>query len=260
MKAVMKLSLVLAMLVLMPALSWAAAAVGAGISGTDHDFTSGGGGSHPTPFAGDVGLCTYCHTPHKANSTELLWNHTLSLNATFSWDAKQTTNGTPYATIKNTWNGPTAKCLSCHDGSVAIGDVYWFKEQAQVLDPFKLGSDGDTSHVVGAGGAMKGNHPVAMPYPYAGAANTYNGQTTSSAALPGYGFVAGEWQATPLTPIRLFNDDGSGTITAGPQNGKTGIECSSCHDPHNKASVDVYLLRGKLTGTTGYICLNCHIK
>lgn len=42
---------------------------------------------------------------------------------------------------------------------------------------------------------------------------------------------------------------------------KTGIECSSCHDPHNKASVDEFFLRGELKGSTSaYICLKGHIK
>jgi len=60
---------------------------------------------------------------------------------------------------------------------------------------------------------------------------------------------------------RLFNDDGSGNISAGVVAAKTGMECSSCHDPHNKASVEDLFLRGTLKGTTtAYICLKCHIK
>ncbi len=103
---------------------------------------------------------------------------------------------------------------------------------------------------------MKGNHPVAMPYPYLQAKNTYNGATT------GDGFISAEWQIDPTgSNIRLFNDDGSGNITAGVVATKTGLECSSCHDPHNKASVDEYFLRGMMTGNNAsYICLKCHIK
>ena len=51
---------------------------------------------------------------------------------------------------------------------------------------------------------------------------------------------------------------------AGATAGSTGIECSSCHDPHNKQAVDDLFLRGTLTGNTGgptgYICLKCHQK
>ena len=102
---------------------------------------------------------------------------------------------------------------------------------------------------------MTGNHPVAMPYPFNNAKNTYNGTTTGDAA------ILTEWQATPLPEIRIFNDDGSGNITAGAVTAKTGMECSSCHDPHNKAAVDDLFLRGTIGGSdTNYICLKCHIK
>ncbi len=248
-----KLILVLAVVALAPAVAWGATP-GSGIAGTDHDFFAG-----PFLSLSTIGECTFCHTPHKAISTLLLWNHTLSQN-NFKWDVANTTAGTPFPNPISgpTYNGPTAKCLSCHDGSVAVGDVNWFMELKQVVDSTKIT---DPSHLVGVAGAMAGNHPVAMPYPYQQVANTYNLITTSSAALPGYGFVANEWQPTPFLPVRVYNDDGTGNITAGPQPGKTGIECSSCHDPHNKAAVDDMFLRGMLTGNDpNYICLKCHIK
>lgn len=248
--------LLLAVVALAPAIAWAAA--GDGLLGTAHDFSNksvtGGNGE-----TFNTGLCTFCHTPHRAISTLLLWNHTLS-TATYSWDVPKTTAGTTFPTFTgDTYKGPTAKCLSCHDGSVAIGDVAWFGEGKPAApldttkhtwpDTFNVGATGGTL------GSMKGNHPVAMPYPYLNAKNTYNGVTT------GDGAVLGEWQATPLANIRIFNDDGSGNITAGAVTAKTGIECSSCHDPHNKAAVDDLFLRGMIGGNdTTYICLKCHIK
>ena len=228
--------------------SWAAP--GGGIATTLHDFSVAG------PVAGGgVGLCTFCHTPHKATTTLLLWNHKLTTNS-FSWDVARTTAGTTFPTFAgDTYKGPTARCLSCHDGSVAVGDIVWWNKQvpATPLDPTLHGA-GDPVNV-GLAGAMAGNHPVAMPYPYQQAVSTYNGATT------GAGFVAAEWQSDPTTlNIRLFNDN-AGDIAAGPVAAQTGIECSSCHDPHNKASVDVFFLRGNLTGNdTQYICLKCHIK
>ena len=246
-----KLALAVAVaLAIVPGIAWALP--GDGIATTAHDFSGKAVGGGIT-----TGLCTFCHTPHKALSTLLLWNHTLSTN-TFSWDVPATTAGTKFPTFKgDTYKGPTAKCLSCHDGSVAVGDVAWFAEAARTgtgnLDPTKHGL-GDPMNV-GFGGAMAGNHPVAMPYPYLNAKNTYNGTTTGDAA------TLTEWQATPLANIRMFNDDGAGNITAGAVAAKAGIECSSCHDPHNKAAVDDLFLRGTIGGnTTAYICLKCHIK
>ncbi len=212
-----------------------------------------------------VGLCTFCHTPHKAISTLLLWNHTLSSN-TFSWDVSKTTAGTDFPSFTGqSYKGPTAKCLSCHDGSVAVGDIAWFNEAPHTgADNLSGGQTVDATHnitFVAGTGQMKGNHPVAMPYPYNNAVNTYNASTT------GAGAVLTEWQADPSllasAKIRLFNDDGAGVISAGAVAAKTGIECSTCHDPHNKAAVDDLFLRGKLTGsaqTDGYLCLQCHKK
>ena len=251
---VIKLILVMAILALLPAITWAVP--GDGLAGTDHDFVAG-------PFSTSApGLCTFCHTPHKANSTALLWNHTLS-SATFTWgDATSTTGGTAYpAILGGTYKGPTAKCLSCHDGSVAVGDVYWYDEAARhggsALDTNMITDD---THRVGFGASMTGNHPVAMPYPFAGTSSTYNAKTTGS------GVEITEFRADPrninLTAIRLFKES-SGDVVAGAASGNAGIECSSCHDPHNKQAKDAMFLRAKLTGGTavsGYICLQCHIK
>jgi cytochrome c553 len=240
--------LTFAILALAPAAGWAAP--GDGLATTAHDFSGKG--------AVQTGLCTFCHTPHKAITTQLLWNHTLSTN-TFAWDIPSTTAGTNFPSfVGNLYVGPSAKCLSCHDGSVAVGDIAWFNEGKPVgLDNTIHGASDPMN--VGFGGAMKGNHPVAMPYPYLGAPNTYNGTTT------GAQFTSSEWQPTPVLPIRMFNQDASGAISAGVAAGRTGMECSSCHDPHNKAAVDDLFLRGKLGGTavagsTDYICLKCHIK
>lgn len=231
-----------AVALMVPALAWAAP--GDGILGTKHDFA--GKGSPPS------GACTFCHTPHGGLQTLLLWNHKLSTN-TFQWDVPSTTAGTPFPTFKgDTYKGPSAKCLSCHDGTVAIGDVNRWNGGAATIDNTKVSG---VFQIATASGGMAGNHPVTMPYPYQNAANTYNGVKTGAAAY------LDEWQATPLDPVRIFNDDGAGNIVAGAVAGKTGIECSSCHDPHNKKSVGDLFLRGTLGGnTTAYICLKCHVK
>ncbi len=226
-------------------MAWAAP--GDGLAGTSHDFS---GISNPA-----TGLCTFCHTPHNAMSQELLWNHTETVT-TFSWVDPATTGGTTYPSFDgDTYKGSTSKCLSCHDGSVAIGDIGWWNggvPGAPILNSFVTGG-----YQVGAGGDMTGNHPVTMPFPLGGAANTYNGVTNGASSL-----ISG-WQADPeALGIRLFTDDGSGNITAGSTAGQTGIECTSCHDVHNGPNTqDVFFLLGMLGGnTTDYICVKCHDK
>ena len=236
-------------------LVWAHGAVaqapGTGISGTAHDFTSRGA------LTETVGLCTFCHTPHRAPQTRLLWNHTLS-ELTYGWsDATTTVGGTPLPTFDKTWQGITKNCLSCHDGSVAIGDVAWFRSEGpKTILSENHDTPGDPA-LIAPGGDLLGNHPVAHPFPFNGAASTYNGVANGTEA------VASGWQADPTSlGIRLFIDNGAGNVSAGTAVGQTGIECSSCHDPHNGTGViDEFFLRGMLTGiATDYICQKCHNK
>ena len=268
MRMLRQVALAVAAIALSPALTFGAPLPGDpgnGISATPHDFVAGPANTNSTTA---VGLCTFCHTPHKAQSTRLLWNHTLSVN-TFSWgDAKTTTGGTNLPNITPGYQGASVRCLSCHDGTVAIGDVSWFNQGPAVANATKMGvaplqvNNEFTITGGGLGGSeMKGNHPVAIPFPFANSAGTYNGNAT------GAHVDLTEWQADPTANgIRLFTDaSGVGTdISAGTAAGKTGIECSSCHDPHNGKGVPTtsdFFLRGNYTGAdANYICNKCHKK
>ena len=242
--------------------------IGGGLAKTPHDFTAGYGATN------SPGVCTSCHTPHKAQSQQLLWNRSYS-GSTFTVGASATmVNGTTLPrSMAGTWGGPTPKCLSCHDGSIAIGDVGWFRAQnvsndLGIAGPVgtEIGADGkiaNTAFQVGSGGDMSGNHPVMIPFPLGGVAGTYNAITTGSSA------GASGWQTDPTTNgIVLFqNTSGNNVtrVTASASGTNLGIECASCHDPHNGSGVqDRYFLRGTLdgstTGASGYICLKCHSK
>jgi len=250
----------------------AGSAPGTGFAGSGHDATS-----RQTTSAGVTsGSCTECHTPHQAKATNLLWNHTLS-SSNFSWDEAVTTAGTKYASFNGqTYKGMSAKCLSCHDGTVATAQGSWFLATMQptgtsfvgkgfltspwsVIGGLNTGDASGNVRVNNGAGHMGGTHPLAMPYPYQGAINTYNNSTT------GAGIILSEWVADPSSNnIRLYNDaDGTGaTISAGAVAGKTGMECGSCHDVHNGVRVqDEYLVTGKLAGNASpYICEKCHAK
>jgi hypothetical protein len=249
-----------ALVALAPACSWALRG-GEGLSGTPHDFTSTGTGD--VRGVAGIGLCTFCHTPERSGSS-MMWNHTASAN-TFRWDVASTSSGTPLPMISGaTYKGASARCLSCHDGSVAIGDVAVFDGQPATLSPARM-TDFAPKYQVGVGGDLSGNHPVGVPYPMGRMPNHYNGVTNGQ--YRGV-FAANEWQPNPTqsggTTIRLYQDDGAGNISAlapGTTTFSAGIECSSCHDPHNKNSVDAMFLRAKLSGRSqadGYICQQCH--
>lgn len=232
---------------------------GTGIYGTEHDFT--GNVSHaPLDGVTELGLCSICHTPHSAYTTKLLWNQTLT-TATFTWGAVTTTGGT---TLPNSAHlGPSTKCLSCHDGTVGVGDVAMFHGKRQVFPTgessiLRMGKSGNG---VGYKGDMSAVHPIGVPYPLNNATGTYNGMTTGNEV------ILAEFISNPHSPntgaVKLYNDDGSGNITPGAVAGASGIECTTCHDPHNKQVQDEFFVRGKLAGSSaasGYICMQCHIK
>jgi hypothetical protein len=283
--------LVAAGLTLASAAVMAQTAPGGGIKGTKHDWSAASGttlllwqnGTSTTPTTYNtgvayidqatgkqgtqkitIGLCTKCHTPHQAVSTNLLWNHTLA-STEYEWDVPATTAGTVYPKFKgDTYKGASTKCLSCHDGLMASTDGMWFNRQRVTGSSYVCTVSAtnlclNSGHEVAEGAEMSGSHPVAFPYPYNNGPSLYNGVTTGGAA------TTSEFVADPtLAGIRLFNDDGAGNIVAGAVGGRTGMECTSCHDVHNGTRTkDVMLLTGKLTGSSqadGYICEQCHKK
>jgi len=266
--------LVVAAALVAPALAMASVG-GSGMLGGRHDFaTRAMFLTYQTAAAGtqgaanQVGLCSFCHTPHNAVSTSLLWNRAPATQ-NYTWDEATTTGGTAYASITPAYKGSTVKCLSCHDGAVSIGDVAVYKESSRTgagtLNTYKVGdldAAPKVSKKVGAGGAMAGTHPVGMPYPFGQATSTYNSIATGSAVVLTEFVAAPTVSTSTVSGVKLYKDTGS-AIVAGTAAGATGMECNSCHDVHNKSSTEDVMLRGKLVGSTqadGYICLQCHIK
>jgi len=209
-----------------------------------------------------IGQCTKCHTPHQSKSVSLAWNHTLQAIA-YRWDSPATTAGTPYATFQgDSYKGPSTKCLSCHDGLLASTHGMWFSRAATSgVRYVSLSGTLNDGYAVADGPNLSKTHPVAMPYPLNGTPNTYNFVRNGSQ------IAASEWVANPMATngLRLYSDDGAGNIVSGAAPGRTGIECSTCHDAHNGSAVTgSLLLLGKLSGNdrgpSGYLCAQCHLK
>ncbi len=136
-------------------------------------------------------ICIFCHTPHNARSdVPYLWN--------------RQDPGDPYtpylsSTLRSSVGQPTGAsrlCLSCHDGTIALGAVL---SQGTVL-PFTATLAGRSSNL---GTNLADDHPVS--FVYGTAASMPGSQLQSAAALP--------------AAIRL---DSAGEM-----------QCTACHDPHN---------------------------
>jgi len=247
-------------LILTIALLASTAALAQGIQGSRHDFRTGQTYSAYVNSA-DGEICKFCHTPHHALTTRALWNHTLS-TAAYTWvDVSATIKGTPLPTGV-TGSGPGAfqqgqsspMCLSCHDGTVAIGDVA--NAGNGVVGPILMGGTDQTGGFLNIGppaamgligngtGGLQGNHPVGIPF--AGQTNYFG--RNSGAVVADYktntaGVVSGGAQS-----INLYPDTTNSTF---------GVECSTCHDPHN-ATLNDHFLKAPIAGSA--ICLDCHNK
>jgi predicted CXXCH cytochrome family protein len=225
------------------------AAAWATITNSKHDLSSTSTAAIKSTATDQI--CIFCHTPHKAASTQVLWNHSASTNSAFTWgDVSKTSGGTTLPTSIST---RSLRCLSCHDGSVALGDVTNFGGSAAVLGMSGTGVDStgkltDSYYVVGASGNLGGNHPVGIPYP--GQSGQYNGISTTVASGAGTGYVAASAIVGATTAsVKLFADSTNTTVL--------GVECSSCHDVHNSQNLDKFLWKSNAGSA---LCLSCHQK
>lgn len=252
---------------------------GQSIRNTAHDLSSSSTG----PLKSSNGqICIFCHTPHRAQSTQFLWNHTATTQTSWNWgndlDGNALTKSTTGTPLPATLRSGSKRCLGCHDGSVALGDVSNAAGgNAGVIPGLEsvLGlTDGsgkliDAAKLIGAGGSMGGNHPVSIPY--AGQTG-YNGLNSSvppswmAGAAGGYFDVATGSACTSPTGVctnaPATNGRNGAAINLVPNlaGGTTnvGVECSSCHEPHNKFGYS-WFTRVDVQNASG-LCQSCHNK
>jgi predicted CXXCH cytochrome family protein len=164
--------------------------------------------------ATETEICVFCHTPHRGTGETPLWNHALS-GATY----------TPYAssTIKAAIGQPTGAsklCLSCHDGTVALGLVN------SRSGPIEM-QNGATTMPAGPsnlGKDLSGHHPVSFTYDAALA--TQDGQLKDPSLLK--------------EKVRLDHNQ--------------QMQCTACHDPHNN-QFGKFLVQDNYASA---LCVNCH--
>jgi len=257
MRTVLKSLVAVALVV--PALAFAA------ITNTKHDLSNVNTNVSTRSVPGATGTdqtCIFCHTPHRATVQALIWNRANTAVVAYTWGAETRTNGG--TTLATSLADKSKVCLSCHDGSISLGQVAnsngaaaTFAMQGNVTGTGNLTNAGGA--LMGAAGAMGGNHPVSIPYPVAGGStyNTIVSSITTAAELAD--FLPPSTSCTNNTGNCTSSADGAFINLYAPATGVGfGIECGSCHDVHNKYPGNSYFLRVRTASSA--ICKACHVK
>jgi predicted CXXCH cytochrome family protein len=157
------------------------------IARTVHNLTPGGPGQ--LKETRPIGLCVFCHTPHNTKPTRALWNRDLP-PTTYQLYSSSTLQA-----VVNQPTGSSRLCLSCHDGTLAMGSL----NKPPRGEKLKLGPMTGTKVL---GTDLSDDHPISFVYD--GALAIKRGNLIDPASLP--------------AAIRL--------------DANKQMQCTSCHDPH----------------------------
>ena len=176
---------------------------------------------------GESDICVFCHTPHvpRQYAAAELWNHQMS-TAEYTLYSSDYLTSLSYA-APNQPNPRSKLCLSCHDGTVAVGAVYNYGGSSQTIG---MQNDVTTMPSDAAGNlgvSLKNDHPVGFMY-----------DNSKDAEL-----VSRSWPWK--TQVKLDPDAANGTI-----------ECISCHEPHD----NTYGKFLRVDNTNAALCTFCHSK
>ena len=165
-------------------------------------------------------VCVFCHAPHRASSVGPLWNRADRARDDYQPYARASMTAQPGQPT-----GATRLCLSCHDGTVAVGAVL------SLRTPIRMAGTGTRGQIRGASAANLGHdlsstHPVSFRYD--------QDLAVQSGKL--------KWPiADPEGRVKLdVNSE---------------VQCTSCHDPHTSRS-NRYPFWQKATFEE--VCVSCH--
>ncbi len=159
----------------------------ASVVDTVHNLSVTGPGTAKAPGVGEA--CVFCHTPHRASQTLALWNRDLP-PTTYNLYGSSTLE----ATLKQP-TGTSRLCLSCHDGTTALGSL----RVPPATGPVTLGP---LTGRASLGTDLSDDHPISFVYDSALALK--QGQLADPSTLP---------KTVPLGSTQQ-------------------LQCTSCHDPH----------------------------
>ncbi len=223
-------------------------------------------------------VCVFCHTPHAANATapSPLWNRELGGTAYTPYTSSTLDAEVIRGQALEQPGGSSKLCLSCHDGTLAIGNVNVQAGQTDVSFSMS-GTAGDGSMPAGQGATtgftrdlgtdLTNDHPISVTFNTALA--NRDGElrpVDAQQQWPGDGSILGVRSAgyKPQIPLEPTGPVGEGQV-----------QCASCHDPHlfdteeSTKGPQKFLRQNRFqeaqptdthNADTDIICLSCHDK
>lgn len=159
-------------------------------------------------------MCIFCHTPHRGRTSAPLWNREDSTQSYLEY------NSSTFGGITSQPDGSSKLCLSCHDGSIALGLVVNDPREIEMV-PGHTRLDRGSAFI---GTNLRDDHPISFDY-------------SSSEGGRGPDYL----RASSITPPVHLDMLGR-------------VQCTSCHDPHRSPFGDFLLASDRYSG----LCLSCH--
>lgn len=155
---------------------------------TVHNLSSSGPGTVKTDLENRV--CVFCHTPHNSKPKTPLWNK--DFNETKIYTTYESTTFT--LGIAPPPGGPSRLCLSCHDGTIALGQLKSLANAGE--GPLPFNTSNYALSIIGEN--ISDDHPVSFSY--------------SASSNP-------EMNPSPPSDLIFYQND--------------VIHCTTCHDAHD---------------------------
>lgn len=195
---------------------FATPALSGDIRSTRHNLSISSPGS--IAAESETRICIFCHIPHREGSDmPYLWNRSNPVNPYTPYFSSTLTADVGQPT------GSARMCLSCHDGTIALGATAASATEIPFQGGIRFMPDRSPAYL---GTDLSDDHPVSFVYDTALASE--NTELRDPLLLP--------------PAVRLEN--------------KNILQCISCHDPHD----DTYGRFLVMDNTASALCIACHDK
>jgi len=159
-------------------------------------------------------ICIFCHTPHNAAPVQPLWNRNTPTSAytVYSSNSLHASPGQP--------TGSSKLCLSCHDGTIALGSVLSREQPIGMAGGITTLPPGSSN----LGTDLSDDHPISFVYDVNLAAR--NPKLRLPTGLP------------PTVKLDYRQE----------------MQCTTCHDAHDNTNGSFLVM----DNTNSQLCRSCH--